>query len=100
MSGGASTFACASIIGSRRPGDARSVASGMEMSLTMLAAFLTIVGYSISDKIVIFDRIRKSPSGAGKTSIRSSTSINGTLSRTVITGARPSAPQPDRPGRW
>ncbi len=33
--------------------------TGMEFNLTVLAAVLTIIGYSINDTIVIFDRIRE-----------------------------------------
>ena len=60
-----------------------------EMSLSVLAALLTIVGYSINDTIVIFDRIRESR-GRGLRKGQSlanlvNTSLNQTLSRTVLT---------------
>jgi preprotein translocase subunit SecF len=63
--------------------------AGMEMSLTVLAAFLTIVGYSINDKIVIFDRIRENLHLRRREDFDTlvNTSINETLSRTVITGS-------------
>jgi preprotein translocase subunit SecF len=63
--------------------------SGREMSLPVLAALLTIVGYSINDTIVIFDRIRESR-GRGLRKGQSladlvNTSLNQTLSRTILT---------------
>ncbi len=61
----------------------------LEMSLPVLAALLTIVGYSINDTIVIFDRIRESR-GRGLRKGQTladmvNTSINQTLSRTILT---------------
>jgi preprotein translocase subunit SecF len=60
-----------------------------EMSLPVLAALLTIVGYSINDTIVVFDRIRESRGkGLRKGQIWAevvNTAINQTLSRTVLT---------------
>jgi len=59
-----------------------------EISLTFLAALLTIIGYSLNDTIVIFDRIRENiKSGLrGKTlEVVINDSINQTLSRTIIT---------------
>ena len=57
-----------------------------KISLPMVAAFLTIVGYSLNDTIVVFDRIRevrgKSPS---ITDVMINTSINQTLGRTLLT---------------
>jgi SecD/SecF fusion protein len=57
-----------------------------KISLPMVAAFLTIVGYSLNDTIVVFDRIRevrgKSPS---ITDVMINTSINQTLRRTLLT---------------
>ena len=57
-----------------------------KINLPMIAAFLTIIGYSINDTIVIFDRIRevkgKSPHITRDIINRS---INGTLSRTLLT---------------
>jgi len=60
-----------------------------EMSLPVLAALLTIVGYSINDTIVVFDRIRESR-GKGLRKGQSlsdlvNAAINQTLSRTVLT---------------
>ena len=57
-----------------------------ELDLTSIAAFLTIIGYSLNDTIVVFDRIRevkgKSPDLTGE---MINTSINQTLSRTLLT---------------
>jgi len=58
-----------------------------EINLVTIAAFLTIVGYSLNDTIVIFDRIRENAEllkGSSYDSIIN-TSINQSLSRTVIT---------------
>ncbi|MBN2038098.1 MAG: protein translocase subunit SecF [Chitinispirillaceae bacterium] len=61
----------------------------LEISLPTIAALLTIVGYSINDTIVIFDRIRENLRGGGlrqKSFIElANGSINQTLSRTIIT---------------
>ena len=60
---------------------------GYEISLAVIAAFLTIVGYSLNDTIVIFDRVRENVKGLKGSSIRSvvNQSINESLSRTIIT---------------
>ncbi|MCA9232272.1 MAG: protein translocase subunit SecD [Planctomycetales bacterium] len=59
-----------------------------QISLPIVAAFLTIIGYSLNDTIVVFDRIRevkgKSPN---LTSEIVNNSINQTLSRTMLTSA-------------
>jgi len=59
----------------------------MDISLTIIAAILTIVGYSINDTIVVFDRIREDRRlRKGKTLAETvNISINEVLSRTVIT---------------
>ncbi|MBX3442243.1 MAG: protein translocase subunit SecD [Planctomyces sp.] len=58
-----------------------------KINLSMIAAYLTIVGYSLNDTIVVFDRIRelrgKSPT---VTSQLVDQALNQTLSRTVLTG--------------
>jgi SecD/SecF fusion protein len=58
-----------------------------KINLTIVAAFLTIVGYSINDKIVVFDRIREV---RGKSPLVTpqmvNLSVNQTLSRTLLTG--------------
>jgi|HigsolmetaAR202D_1030399.scaffolds.fasta_scaffold13760_3 protein-export membrane protein, SecD/SecF family len=58
-----------------------------EISLTVVAALLTLVGYSINDTIVIFDRIRENLKIQRRESLYSiiNSSINQTLSRTVMT---------------
>ncbi|MEO6391110.1 MAG: protein translocase subunit SecF [Pyrinomonadaceae bacterium] len=58
-----------------------------EISLTVIAALLTIVGFSVNDSIVIFDRIRENLKMRRRVSLYDLTneSINQTLSRTVIT---------------
>jgi len=57
-----------------------------EINLAMIAVFLTIIGYSINDTIVIFDRVRENLPRM-KVPLREvlNTSINETLSRTVMT---------------
>jgi preprotein translocase SecF subunit len=61
--------------------------TGREISLTVVAALLTIAGYSINDTIVVFDRIReRSKSLRKETHTRvMDIAVNETLSRTVIT---------------
>lgn len=58
-----------------------------EISLTVIAALLTLVGYSMNDTIVIFDRIRENTRLRRKDSLvqLANDAINQTLSRTVIT---------------
>ena len=58
-----------------------------EFTLVIVAAFLTIIGYSLNDTIVVFDRIRENMRRKGKTSLKDiiNTSINQTLSRTILT---------------
>jgi Preprotein translocase subunit SecF len=58
-----------------------------EISLEVIAALLTIVGYSINDTIVIFDRVRDNLKLMKKTDLENilNTSINQTLSRTILT---------------
>ena len=60
---------------------------GFEISLTVIAALLTLVGYSMNDTIVIFDRIRENNRLLRKESFASvvNKSINQTLSRTILT---------------
>jgi preprotein translocase subunit SecF len=59
----------------------------MELSLSVIAALLTIVGYSLNDTIVVFDRIRENLGIRRREDFATlvNTSINETLSRTVIT---------------
>ena len=59
----------------------------LEVNLSIVAAVLTIVGYSMNDTVVIYDRIRENLSKYSSNTIDdvSNTSINETLSRTIIT---------------
>jgi SecD/SecF fusion protein len=63
-------------------------AMGVEINMPLIAAFLTIAGYSINDKIVIFDRIREGLKLRELNSLRDiiNASLNFTLARTLITG--------------
>ncbi|HIJ70473.1 MAG TPA: protein translocase subunit SecD [Planctomycetes bacterium] len=57
-----------------------------KINLEMIAAFLTIIGYSLNDTIVVFDRIRENRGKSGKLNEKMiSDSINQTLSRTLLT---------------
>ncbi len=58
-----------------------------EFSLPIIAAFLTIIGYSLNDTIVIFDRIRENLRKMRKKKFENiiNFSINQTLSRTILT---------------
>jgi len=60
---------------------------GLEISLPIIAAFLTIVGYSLNDTIVIFDRIRENIKVRRRDDYLTiiNTSINESLSRTIVT---------------
>jgi len=61
--------------------------TGRELSIPVVAALLTIVGYSINDTIVVFDRIREDRKLMRKASYKEiiNTSINQTFSRTLLT---------------
>ena len=61
----------------------------LEINLSIIAAVLTIVGYSMNDTVVIYDRIRENLSKYTKINISETAnlSINETLSRTIITSA-------------
>ena len=58
-----------------------------EINLSIIAAFLTIVGYSLNDTIVVFDRIRENISQHKKNKLEVivNFSLNETLNRTIIT---------------
>lgn len=60
----------------------------MEFDLTTVAAVLTVVGYSINDTIVIYDRVRENVVRLRGRELRAmvNTSLNETLSRTLVTG--------------
>ncbi|THB80794.1 MAG: protein translocase subunit SecF [Desulfobacteraceae bacterium] len=60
----------------------------LEFSLPIIAALLTIIGYSLNDTIIVFDRIRENIKGMDAAEIHPgifNKSINETLSRTVLT---------------
>jgi preprotein translocase subunit SecF len=61
--------------------------AGKEISLTVVAALLTLVGYSMNDTIVVFDRIRENLKIVRRESLENliNLSVNQTLSRTVLT---------------
>lgn len=61
--------------------------SGFDFGLTSIAAMLTVIGYSINDSVVIYDRIRENMRKYKKMPVEEvlNRSINDTLSRTVIT---------------
>ena len=58
-----------------------------QINLTIVAALLTITGYSVNDTIVIFDRVRENLKNKRKDSLETvvNLSVNQTLGRTVIT---------------
>ena len=60
---------------------------GWEFDMNVLAALLVIIGYSMNDTIVIYDRIRETVMTRGTTELESvvNEAINATLSRTVLT---------------
>jgi preprotein translocase subunit SecF len=61
--------------------------TNQEISLTVIAAILTLVGYSMNDTIVVFDRIRENLRLSRREALSDvvNRSINQTLSRTVLT---------------
>ena len=61
--------------------------TGFEFNLTTIAAILTIMGFSINDKVVVYDRVRENLVRYRKMSLREiiDRSINETLSRTIGT---------------
>ena len=61
----------------------------LEINLSIIAAVLTIVGYSMNDTVVIYDRIRENLNKYNKLNISeiANLSINDTLARTIITSA-------------
>ena len=61
---------------------------GRQLSMTSIAALLTVLGYSVNDTIVVFDRIRENRKlrGGRLDAVIANDSLNQTLSRTVLTG--------------
>ncbi len=81
-------IACAEVIYNWNSGLARTLLlEPFKLDLTVIASLLTILGYSINDKIVVLDRIREN---RGKlpyvTREIVNTSVNQTMSRTLMTG--------------
>ena len=62
--------------------------AGFEFNLTTIAAFLTLIGYSVNDTVVIFDRIRENMRKSRREPliVLMNRSLNETLSRTILTG--------------
>jgi preprotein translocase subunit SecF len=60
-----------------------------EFTLTIIAALLTIIGYSVNDTIIIFDRIRENLKKGGRATFEEivNDSVNQTLSRTILTSS-------------
>ncbi len=58
-----------------------------EFTLALVAALLTVIGYSVNDTIIIFDRIRENMKKGGKSSFRDvvNLGVNLTLKRTILT---------------
>jgi preprotein translocase SecF subunit len=63
--------------------------TGLEFNLTSIACILTIIGYSINDSVVIYDRIRENLKKHPKINLNDliNNSINSTLSRTILTAS-------------
>lgn len=63
--------------------------AGLEFDLTVVAAVLTVIGYSINDTVVIYDRIRENFPRMRKASTREiiNRSVNETMTRTIATTA-------------
>ena len=61
--------------------------AGYEFNLTTVAAFLTVIGYSVNDSVVVFDRVRENLRRNRRESLVDvlNRSLNQTLSRTVLT---------------
>ncbi len=61
----------------------------LEVSLTVVAALLTVIGYSLNDTIIIFDRVREDLRKGRKESLRDTLNgaINETLPRSILTHA-------------
>jgi len=61
--------------------------TNLEFNVTSIAAILTIIGYSINDSVVIYDRIRENARKYKKVEMKDiiNSSLNSTLSRTILT---------------
>lgn len=64
-----------------------AVGISLQIDLQVIAALMTIVGYSLNDTIIIFDRIREDIKHKRKTDLRTvvNSALNATLSRTIMT---------------
>ena len=60
----------------------------LEIDLTVVAAFLTLIGYSINDTVIVFDRVREEMKIHKTTPLKEvmNMGINKTMSRTILTG--------------
>ena len=60
----------------------------LEIDLTVVAAFLTLIGYSINDTVIVFDRVREEMKIHKTTPLKEvmNLGINRTMSRTILTG--------------
>ncbi len=60
----------------------------LEVDLTVIAAFLTLIGYSINDTVIVFDRVRETLKihKGGKLDVLMNEAVNKTMSRTILTG--------------
>jgi SecD/SecF fusion protein len=74
------TFIAATAIGQRM------LIGDFKIDMTIVAAFLTLLGYSINDTIVIYDRIRENKRKGTLTTQLINNSINECMSRTLLTG--------------
>lgn len=65
------------------------VIGGFEFNLTTIAGFLTLVGYSVNDSVVVFDRVRENLRRSRREPLVEvmNKSLNQTLSRTVLTSS-------------
>ena len=75
-----------------------SAITGMDFNLTAIAALLTLIGYSVNDKVVVYDRMRENLRLFKKMPLREliDLSINATLARSIFTWQLPSF----RCSRW
>ncbi len=60
----------------------------LEIDLTIVAAFLTLIGYSINDTVIVFDRVRETMQihKGGNLADLMNEAVNKTMSRTILTG--------------
>jgi len=82
----AGAVALADMLSGTKIGDALGF-SDIKFNLTTIAAFLTLIGFSMNDTIVVFDRIRENMGGVRRRVDAElvDMSVNQTLSRTILT---------------